>query len=47
VSASNVDGVRAYIEKQKEHHRKVTFQDELREFLQRHKVEFDERYVWG
>jgi putative transposase len=46
VSASNVDGVRAYIEKQKEHHRKMTFQDELREFLQRHKVEFDERYVW-
>ena len=46
VSESNVDQVRRYIENQVEHHRKMTFQDELRALLQRHRVEFDERYVW-
>ena len=24
----------------------VTFQNELREFLRRYQIEFDERYVW-
>jgi hypothetical protein len=28
-----------------EHHRRTTFQDELRAFCRRHGVEFDERYV--
>jgi len=46
VSQSNVDAVRRYIETQKERHRRMTFQDELRELLRRHGVEFDERYVW-
>jgi putative transposase len=47
VSQSNVDDVRKYIENQPEHHRKMTFQDELRELFQRHGIEFDERYVWS
>jgi REP element-mobilizing transposase RayT len=46
VSPSNVDEVRRYIENQEEHHRQKTFQDELRLFLKRHGIEFDERYVW-
>lgn len=46
VSASRREAVRAYVANQREHHRTVTFQDELREFLRRHGVEFDERYVW-
>ncbi|MGD9855461.1 MAG: IS200/IS605 family transposase [Planctomycetaceae bacterium] len=46
VSQSNIDAVRRYIETQKEHHRGMTFQDELRELLRRHGVDFDERYVW-
>jgi putative transposase len=46
VSESNVDAVRQYIEKQKEHHRKVSFQDEFRSFLSKHQVEYDERYLW-
>lgn len=29
-----------------EHHRKMTFQDELRRLFQRHGIEFDERYIW-
>jgi len=35
-----------YIEKQEEHHKRVTFQEEYREFLFRHRIEYDERYVW-
>ena len=46
VSQSNVDEVSRYIKNQEEHHRKMTFQDELRALFQRHEVEFDERYVW-
>jgi REP-associated tyrosine transposase len=46
VSQSNRDEVTRYIENQEEHHRRMTFQDELRAFCRRHGVEFDERYVW-
>ncbi len=46
VSQSNVDRVRRYIENQEEHHRTMTFQDELRALFRRHGIEFDERYVW-
>lgn len=46
VSESNVPDVRRYIENQREDHRKMTFQDELRALLTRHGVELDERYVW-
>jgi putative transposase len=35
-----------YIENQAEHHRRVTFQEEYRLFLQRYEITFDERYVW-
>jgi putative transposase len=46
VSASNVDQVKKYIENQEQHHRTVSFQDEFRELLRRHEIEWDERYVW-
>lgn len=46
VSQSNLEQVKQYISKQEEHHRKMTFQDELRALLKKHEIEFDERYVW-
>ena len=46
VSQSNIASVKHYIENQEEHHRKMSFQDELRELFRRHEIEFDERYVW-
>lgn len=46
VSQSNVEAVRHYIVNQEEHHRHMTFQDELRALFQRHEIEFDERYLW-
>ena len=35
-----------YIRNQEEHHRKRSFQEEYREFLEEHGIEFDERYLW-
>lgn len=46
VSASNVENVRDYIAHQREHHRTKSFQEEFRQFLERHRIVFDERYVW-
>jgi putative transposase len=46
VSQSNPARVRAYIARQEEHHRQRTFQGEVRVLLQKHGLEFDERYIW-
>ena len=46
VSASNEPVVAAYIEKQEDYHTKTTFQDEFRELLRKHNIEWDEKYVW-
>jgi len=46
VSASKIEAVSRYVMNQSEHHKKVTFQDELREFFKEYGVEYDERYVW-
>ena len=41
-----VSEVEAYVRGQEEHHRKMTFQEEFRAFLDRYRIEYDERYVW-
>jgi REP element-mobilizing transposase RayT len=46
VSASNRDGVKEYIAKQEEHHRTKSLQEEYLSFLQKHGVQYDERYLW-
>lgn len=46
VDPSSMGRVEAYVRGQEEHHRKVSFQDELRSLLQEHGLELDERYVW-
>jgi REP element-mobilizing transposase RayT len=46
VSPSLMDTVERYIAGQEEHHRRVTFQDEFREFCRRHGLDLDERYAW-
>jgi putative transposase len=35
-----------YIENQEEHHKKISFQDELRKFLESYNVDYDEKYLW-
>jgi putative transposase len=46
VSPSQLEAVMQYIDRQPEHHRKRTFQEEYRELLRKHRIDFDERYVW-
>jgi len=46
IGISEVDAVKRYIANQEEHHRAISFQDELRDLLKRHSLEFDERYLW-
>lgn len=46
VSASNVESVRKYILRQKEHHRKMSFKEEFIALLKKHGVDFDPRYVF-
>ena len=46
VSPSNLAQVKEYIAGQEQHHRKMTFQDELRTLLRKHELEWDERYIW-
>jgi len=46
VSYSNIGNVQQYLANQTEHHRAQSFQDEFREILKRHGLEWDERYIW-
>ena len=46
VSKSHVEQVKRYIANKEEHHRKVSFQEELLAFLKKQGVEYDPRYVF-
>ena len=47
VSGSLVDKVRRYIRNQEEHHKKVSFKDELISLLKKNGISYDERYLLG
>jgi REP element-mobilizing transposase RayT len=46
VSQSLVDQVIEYIDRQPEHHARMTYQEEFRALCAKHHVEIDERYTW-
>jgi REP element-mobilizing transposase RayT len=46
VSHSHISAVINYIRDQENHHRRKSFQQEYLEFLERHKVPYDERFVF-
>lgn len=46
VNPSIVPDVMAYIHRQREHHRKQSFQEEFLELLAKHGIEYDEEYLW-
>jgi len=46
VGPADLDSLCVYIDNQEKHHLARTFQDELRMFLKKYGVEFDEAYVW-
>jgi putative transposase len=45
VSVSMMETVSAYIGRQEEHHRKLTFGEELKQFLEKHGVKYDPKYL--
>jgi putative transposase len=46
VGPADMGALVRYIEQQPAHHRKRSFQDEMRAFFEKYHVAFDERYVW-
>jgi putative transposase len=46
VSPADIGALLRYIDEQKAHHRKRSFQDEMRAFFEKYHIAFDERYVW-
>ena len=46
IGRSTFDSLRKYIQNQKKHHQKVSFQDEYRSILNKYAIEFNEKYVW-
>jgi putative transposase len=46
VSESMSDVVKRYIENQETHHQRQTFEHEYFEILRKHRIEFDEKYVF-
>jgi len=46
VSAKDLDKALSYVNNQKEHHKRVSFQDELRKILTRYNIPYDEKYLW-
>lgn len=47
LSISHLDETISYIKGQEEHHRNQSFADELKTFLKKHGIEYDERYISG
>ena len=45
VSPSVLPKVVAYVRNQQEHHKKVSFEEELKQLLERHGIEYDDRYL--
>ena len=46
VSQSNLESVRLYINNQDKHHQKQNFQEELKKFLEQHRLPYKEEYLW-
>ena len=47
VSRSMVNKTITYVEKQKEHHMRLSFRDEYIAFLKLYDIDYDERYVFA
>jgi putative transposase len=46
IGCSDVAAIKKYIQEQKEHHRRKTFQEEYLELLKGSGIEFNEKYLW-
>jgi len=46
VGKSQIPALTSYFARQKQHHRKKTFQEELMELLEKYEIAYDTRYLW-
>jgi REP element-mobilizing transposase RayT len=46
VSVSQLDKLMEYIRNQAEHHKKMGFKEEFITLLKKHRIQYDERYLW-
>ena len=46
VSVSQLDKITEYIRNQAEHHKKMSFKEEFIALLKKHRIQYDERYLW-
>ena len=46
VGHDSIGAIRAYMDNQEEHHKNVSFQDEMLAFLKKYEVDYDPRFLW-
>jgi len=46
VSCSQLENIVEYIRNQAEHHKKMSFKEEFIALLRKHRIQYDERYLW-
>ncbi|MEK6642597.1 MAG: IS200/IS605 family transposase [Planctomycetota bacterium] len=46
IGESQVDDLKRYIDRQKEHHRTTTFEEEYVTFLKKYNAPYDDRHLW-
>ena len=46
VNPTEIKIVKAYIQNQEQHHKTKTFKEEYLAFLNKYKIQYDERYLW-
>ena len=46
VNPNQMGAVQKYILNQEAHHKKASFQEEYRGFLEKYRISYDDRYVW-
>jgi hypothetical protein len=46
VSVSQLDKIIEYIRNQPKHHKKISFKEEFIALLTKHRIQYDERYLW-
>ena len=46
IGQSKLSTLKKYIDNQLDHHKKITFQDEYRKFLDDYQIVYDEKYIW-
>ncbi len=46
VSISQLEKVVEYIRNQEEHHRRLSFKEEFQALLEKHRITYDEQYLW-